>query len=112
MQHSSSHTSTLDALRMHSHCVRTAAVHVCLLLQCDHLSGCLQVYGYCMFKDEEEAKVNYPTEGFDGDVAGRSFHNGRFVQRLRQAAASMPSITIRQGIAKRLLNGVLILRRL
>lgn len=66
----------------------------------------MQVYGYCMFKDEEEAKVNYPTEGFDGDVAGRSFHNGRFVQRLRQAAASMPSITIRQGIAKRLLNGV------
>ena len=39
-------------------------------------------------------------------MAGRSFHNGRFVQRLRQAAASMPSITIRQGIAKRLLNGV------
>ena len=66
---------------------------------------CAQVFGYCMFKDEEEAKVNYPTEGFDGDVAGRSFHNGRFVQRLRQAAASMPSITIRQGIAKRLLNG-------
>ncbi|BDA46860.1 Squalene epoxidase 1 [Coccomyxa sp. Obi] len=63
-----------------------------------------KVYGYCMFKDEEEAKVNYPTEGFDGDVAGRSFHNGRFVQRLRQAAASMPSITVRQGIAKRLLN--------
>lgn len=49
--------------------------------------------------------MNYPTEGFDGDVAGRSFHNGRFVQRLRQAAASVPSITIRQGIAKRLLNG-------
>lgn len=65
----------------------------------------MQVYGYCMFKDEEEAKVSYPTEGFDGDVAGRSFHNGRFVQRLRQAAASRPSVTIRQGIAKRLLNG-------
>lgn len=64
------------------------------------------MYGYCMFKDGEEAKVGYPTEGFDGDVAGRSFHNGRFVQRLRQAAASVPSITIRQGIAKRLLNGI------
>ena len=65
----------------------------------------MQVYGYCMFKDDEEAKVGYPTEGFDGDVAGRSFHNGRFVQRLREAAASVPSITLRQGIAKRLLNG-------
>jgi hypothetical protein len=65
-----------------------------------------QVYGYCMFKDGEEARLGYPTEGFEGDVAGRSFHNGRFVQRLRQAAASVPSITIRQGIAKRLLNGL------
>ena len=58
-----------------------------------------------MFKDGEQAKVGYPTEGFDGDVAGRSFHNGRFVQRLREAAASVPSVTLRQGIAKRLLNG-------
>lgn len=65
----------------------------------------MQVYGYCMFKDDEEAKVGYPTEGFDGDVAGRSFHNGRFVQRLREAAANIPSIALRQGIAKRLLNG-------
>ncbi len=58
-----------------------------------------------MFKDDEQAKVGYPTEGFDGDVAGRSFHNGRFVQRLREAAAGVPSVTLRQGIAKRLLNG-------
>ena len=64
-----------------------------------------QVYGYCMFKDDDQAKVGYPTEGFDGDVAGRSFHNGRFVQRLREAAAGVPSVTLRQGIAKRLLNG-------
>lgn len=57
-----------------------------------------------MFKDGEQAKVGYPTEGFDGDVAGRSFHNGRFVQRLREAAAGVPSVSLRQGIAKRLLN--------
>ena len=66
---------------------------------------CPQVYGYCMFKDGEEAKVGYPTEGFEADIAGRSFHNGRFVQRLRQAAASVPSVTFRQGTARRLLNG-------
>ena len=35
-----------------------------------------QVFGYCMFKDGREAKVQYPTEGFSGEVAGRSFHNG------------------------------------
>jgi len=32
-----------------------------------------------------------------GDVAGRSFHNGRFVQLLREAAAAAPGVTVRQG---------------
>ena len=58
-----------------------------------------------MFKGGEEAKVGYPTEGFEGDVAGRSFHNGRFVQRLRQAAAGAPGVTLRQGTVRRLLAG-------
>ena len=35
-----------------------------------------QVFGYCMFKDGNEAKIGYPTEGHVGEVAGRSFHNG------------------------------------
>lgn len=64
------------------------------------------VYGYCMFKDDEEAKVSYPLEGVGSDVAGKAFHHGRFVQRLRQAAANEDSITIRQGIVKRLINGM------
>lgn len=64
-----------------------------------------QVFGYCMFKGGAEAKVGYPTEGFEGDVAGRSFHNGRFVQRLRQAAAGAPGVTLRQGTVRRLLAG-------
>ena len=50
-------------------------------------------------------RLLHPTDGFEGDVAGRSFHNGRFVQRLRQAAASVPSLTVRQAMVKRLLNG-------
>ena len=65
----------------------------------------LQVYGYCMFTDGREAKVAYPTEGLTEDIAGRSFHNGRFVQRLRQAAAAQPNITVRQGTVTALLNG-------
>lgn len=64
-----------------------------------------KVYGYCMFKDGEEAKVNYPLEGVDKDVTGRSFHHGRFVQKLRQAAHRVPSISMRQGVVKRLING-------
>ena len=36
----------------------------------------VQVFGYCMFKDGAQAKIGYPTEGYSGEVAGRSFHNG------------------------------------
>jgi squalene monooxygenase len=63
------------------------------------------VHGYCIFKDDSEAVIGYPMEGMTSDVAGRSFHNGRFVQRLRQCAASVPNVIVRQGIVKRLLNG-------
>lgn len=63
-----------------------------------------KVRGYCMFKNGKEAKVAYPVEGMADDVAGRSFHHGRFVQRLRQAAAANPSVTIRQGVVKRLID--------
>ena len=58
-----------------------------------------------MFREGKQAKVRYPTEGLAEDVSGRSFHNGRFVQRLRQAAASQPHVTVRQGVVTRLLDG-------
>ncbi len=65
-----------------------------------------------MFKDGQEARVAYPVEGLPearclpgGEIAGRSFHNGCFVQRLRQAAASCPGIALRQASVRRLLNG-------
>lgn len=94
-----------------------------------------RVRGYCMFKGDGEAVVGYPTEGgcrrkgagtccpvlrrarslrlrslhapagLDEDVAGRSFHHGRFVQRLRQAVAALPSVSLRQGTVRRLING-------
>lgn len=34
---------------------------------------------------------------------------GRFVQRLRQEAAAVPNVTVRQGVVKRLLDGVQLL---
>ncbi|DBB08092.1 hypothetical protein WJX82_004601 [Trebouxia sp. C0006] len=63
-----------------------------------------KVYGYCIFKNGERAELLYPKEGFDADVSGRSFTHGRFVQRLRHAAASAPGVTVRQGTVKRLVN--------
>ena len=62
------------------------------------------VRGYCMFKGGAEAKMGYPLEGLGDDVAGRSFHHGRFIQKLREAAAAAPNVTVRQGTVKRLIN--------
>lgn len=63
-----------------------------------------KVIGYCMFKNQKEAKVDYPLEEHADDVAGRSFHHGRFVQKLRQAASRAPNVTIRQASVRRLVN--------
>ncbi|GMH45793.1 hypothetical protein BSKO_13756 [Bryopsis sp. KO-2023] len=63
-----------------------------------------KVYGYALFKDGQDCVIKYPTEGMSEDVAGRSFHHGRFVQRLRQKAQEQPSVTIRQGTARNLLD--------
>lgn len=63
-----------------------------------------KVYGYTMFKDGEVATMTYPLEGRSDDVAGRSFHNGRFVQKLREAAKAVEGVELRQGTVKKLLN--------
>ena len=63
-----------------------------------------RVVGSAMFKGGRNATVAYPTEGFSGDVAGRSFHNGRFVQRLREASAAAPGVTVRQGTVRGLVD--------
>lgn len=62
-----------------------------------------KVYGYAMYKDDGEALVGYPLEGRGDDVAGRSFHNGRFVMRLREAAKGCPNVDVRQATVKKLL---------
>lgn len=49
-----------------------------------------RIFGYALFKDGKKTRVSYPLESFHTDVAGRSFHNGRFVQRMREKAATLP----------------------
>eukprot|EP00899_Mesostigma_viride_P013255 jgi/Mesvir1/21930/Mv04927-RA.1 len=56
-----------------------------------------RVDGYVMFKGGEEAVLRYPLDGYDGSVAGRSFHNGRFIMRLRAAAMSAPGVTVQEA---------------
>lgn len=49
-----------------------------------------RVYGYALFKDGKNTRLSYPLEKFHADVSGRSFHNGRFIQRMREKAATLP----------------------
>ncbi|KAE8668358.1 Squalene epoxidase 2 [Hibiscus syriacus] len=51
-----------------------------------------RVYGYALFKVGKNAKLSYPLENFRSDVAGRTFHNGRFIQRMRHKAANLPNL--------------------
>ena len=63
-----------------------------------------RVTGYVMYKQGEQASLQYPTDTHGPDVAGRSFHNGRFVQKLRLRAAAVPQVVLRQGTVKRLVS--------
>ncbi|KAI4389502.1 hypothetical protein MLD38_001723 [Melastoma candidum] len=56
-----------------------------------------RVYGYALFKDGKNTRLSYPLEKFHSDVSGRSFHNGRFIQRMREKAANLPNVKLEQG---------------
>ena len=49
-----------------------------------------RVLGYALYKDGRSTRLSYPLEKFHSDVSGRSFHNGRFIQRMREKAATLP----------------------
>ncbi|CAK9312490.1 unnamed protein product [Citrullus colocynthis] len=63
-----------------------------------------KVYGYALFKDGKNTRLSYPLENFHSDVSGRSFHNGRFIQRMRKKAASLPNVRLEQGTVTSLLE--------
>ncbi|GMH06336.1 hypothetical protein Nepgr_008176 [Nepenthes gracilis] len=63
-----------------------------------------RVLGYALFKDGKHTRLSYPLEKFHSDVAGRSFHNGRFIQRMREKATSLPNVQLEQGTVTSLLE--------
>ncbi|KAJ6685771.1 SQUALENE MONOOXYGENASE [Salix purpurea] len=63
-----------------------------------------KVFGYALFKDGKHTRLSYPLEKFHSDVAGRSFHNGRFIQRMREKAVSLPNVQLEQGTVTSLLE--------
>jgi hypothetical protein len=69
--------------------IRTIAVNVkyiCVSADCVSEIDAQRVLGYAIFKDGKSTKLSYPLENFLSDVAGRSFHNGRFIQKMRDKA--------------------------
>ncbi|XP_009378595.2 squalene monooxygenase SE2-like [Pyrus x bretschneideri] len=63
-----------------------------------------RVFGYALYKDGKSTKLPYPLENFHPDVAGRSFHHGRFIQRMREKASSLPNVRLEQGTVTSLLE--------
>ncbi|KZV29906.1 squalene epoxidase 3 [Dorcoceras hygrometricum] len=74
------------------------------LEDCVENIGAQRVLGYALFKDGKNTKLSYPLENFHSDVAGRSFHNGRFVQKMREKAATHPNVQLEQGTVTSLLE--------
>ncbi|KAL4181687.1 hypothetical protein AMTRI_Chr12g272350 [Amborella trichopoda] len=71
---------------------------------CVHEIDAQRVLGYALFKEGKNTKVSYPLENYNSDVAGRSFHNGRFIQRMREKAASLPQVQLEQGTVTSLIE--------
>ncbi|XP_010454706.1 PREDICTED: squalene epoxidase 5 [Camelina sativa] len=63
--------------------------------------------GMAVYKDGKEADTLFPVENnnnFPYEPFGRSFHNGRFVQRLRQKASSLSNVRLEEGTVRSLIE--------
>ncbi|KAF9161424.1 Squalene epoxidase [Actinomortierella ambigua] len=65
------------------------------------LADCLEgidsipTYGYGVIRGKESVHIPYLTDPETGKTyQGRSFHHGRFIQKLRAAASAVPSVTV------------------
>uniref|UniRef100_A0A804K305 Squalene monooxygenase n=1 Tax=Musa acuminata subsp. malaccensis TaxID=214687 RepID=A0A804K305_MUSAM len=63
-----------------------------------------RVLGYVLYKNGRSAKLSIPLEKYHVDVAARCFHHGRFIQRLREKAASLSSVQLKQGAVTSLIK--------
>lgn len=58
------------------------------------------IFGYAIFLDDQSKKIAYDATDpltTDERPAGRSFHNGRFLRRLREIARPHPNVTLIEG---------------
>lgn len=95
------------------------------LRECLEEIDAVKVYGYDVIYYGEEVRIPYPANSRDdnGSVTieesrtdemrgtkrkrpeGRSFHHGRFIQRLRQKAMANPNVTVLEATATELIRG-------
>ncbi|GFZ10127.1 FAD/NAD(P)-binding oxidoreductase family protein [Actinidia rufa] len=57
-----------------------------------------------IFSRIEGTPDSYPLEKFHSDVSGRSFHNGRFIQRMREKVTTLPDVRLEHGTVTILLE--------
>lgn len=72
---------------------------LCALGLSDALDGidAQQIEGYAIFLDGRPERLPYNEEQGDANVLGRSFHNGRFLKRLREIASENHNVTLVEG---------------
>ncbi|KAK8561168.1 hypothetical protein V6N12_048242 [Hibiscus sabdariffa] len=61
-------------------------------------------FGLVVHKDGKDATLSFPLEKFESHVAAKCFRNGRFVQKLREKAASLHNVSLEQGTVTSLLE--------
>ncbi|XP_071705641.1 squalene epoxidase 3-like [Rutidosis leptorrhynchoides] len=63
-----------------------------------------RIVGYALIKDGKSSRLSYPLEKFHSDVSGKSFHNGRFIHKMREKAATLLNVYLEQGIVTSLIE--------
>ncbi|KAI3462661.1 hypothetical protein Pfo_019324 [Paulownia fortunei] len=86
------------------HSLWNEIIYITFAADCVENIDAQRMVGYALFKDGKSAILSYPLEMYHSDVAGRSFHNGRFIQRMRQKAATLPNVQHEQGTVTSLLE--------
>ncbi|KAL0076934.1 squalene epoxidase-domain-containing protein [Phycomyces blakesleeanus] len=62
-------------------------------------------YGYSVFREGKMVTIPYPiNENTGKQEVGRSFHHGRFIQKLRMSATNTKNVTIKQMTVSQLLT--------
>ncbi|KAL0084157.1 squalene epoxidase-domain-containing protein [Phycomyces blakesleeanus] len=73
------------------------ALHNLDLQDCIEGIDGIPCHGYGVFYQNKLVEIPYPVNKFTGEKAvGKSFHHGRFITKLRNAAKQTPNVTVRE----------------